>query len=554
MICPNCKKKIRRTAKFCDQCGCEITSAPSFSGSHSAGNGSFLEEILSSISMNTVKVVALFTAVVLLFVILISSFFSGGSDNSFTYLKDRELYYSSVSGAKGKQASSQLLDGSNAVGDISSFVRIDTEGKKLFYIDHFDGSGYDLYYKRTARLGGKPKAIAEDINVYDINDKGNKVTYIKNGGDLYQHNLKKQSDKIDSNVMSFIVSDNGSKILYQKLTIDSDRYCVDLYYSKSGKEGTLVESAIDKICHISEDLTQIYYIKSGSLYKLNIGGKPKLISDKANNVIKIYDSGKIYFTASIDKGASLYYYNGKKDVKLVSNNFYSCEDVSSEKPVILYYTETVTDTETSYAYKIACDANTYTLEYDISSAHLSDDGEELYYITNPAKDSNGFGDLMKATVTKKKLKKPKLVDSNVYSGYYVSGKDFMYVKNYVPEKYMGEVYLNNKKVGEDIYWGFINYNEESKSLVYFTDVTAENRATINIYKGKRSKKIAENVLMYTFNFTSKGEFLFISDFESEGDILKICKNKSAKKVDTDVATVIPIQTNEEYDDFVRSKF
>jgi hypothetical protein len=552
MICPNCKKNIRRVAKYCDQCGFELP-AISASGSHSAGNVGFIENILSSISMNTVKIVALLTAAVMLVIILVSSFSGGGNDNTFSYLKNNELYYSSVSKAKGKQASTNLLSGSDTIGDFSNHIRVDSEGKRLFYIDNYDGSGFDLYYKKTARLGGDPKKITEDVNLYDINDKGTKVTYVKNGGDLYQHNLKQQTDKIDSGVMSFIASDNGKKILYQKLSQETDRYCVDIYISKSGKAGKLIASAVDKVCDVSDDMSLIYFIKSGALYKMKVGSEPKMISDKASNVVKVYDSGKVYFTVSIDKGAALYYYNGKKDVELVSNSFYSCEDASDEKPVMLYYSETITDDSVEYKYNIAWEDKTYALDYNISSAHLSEDGEELYFISNSSLES-GAGDLMRTTVSKKKIKEPKKIESNVFAGYYVSSDKFMFVKNYVSEKYQGDVYINNKKVGENIFWGFINYCEISDTLVYFTDITGENRATLNIHKGKRSKKISENVVMYSLTFTPEGEFLFINNFDSGMGTLNICKNKSAKKVDTEVSSIIKIPSNEEYDESVISKF
>lgn len=553
ITCPNCKNRSRNGARFCDKCGTQFSEVPVSFGSHSAPGDGGIAAVLSKISVNTVKITAILLVIVVILVVLLSTLTASGDNNSFSYIKDNELYYSTAAKAKGKQASTELLDGVASAGDIGDYVRIDNDGKRLFFVDKYDGTGYDLYFKNTSKLKKESVKITSDINVYDINDKGTLVTYIKDGGDLYQHDLNEQSNRIDESVMSFVASDNGKRIIYLKMSEESDSYAVDVYLSKSGKPGDKIASSISDVNYLSDDFKLMYYTKNGSFYKTKVGREPELISDGIGNVIKIYETGEAYYTGLGDSSTHLYYYDGKNKPVLVTDAFYSAEDYATDKPVLIFYSETVTDDSYDYSFYIATEEKSQKLDFDISSVDISSSGKQLYYISE-VDPATGAGTLYKASISSGGISEPKKCDTNIYSGYYLSSDKFIYIKNYNATDKVGDVYINDKKIGENIHWGYINYSDRSDILVYFTDVSENNTATLNVYKGGSSKAVSDDTYMYSLTFTPKGEPLFLADFKSDDGILYICKGKKAKKVDVDVSSIISIVTNDDYDMRVLANF
>lgn len=550
-ICHNCRKTLRDGAKFCDNCGVPVAGTPVSAGSHSAPAKGPFASLLSGFTLNlsakTVKRAVSAVAVILVLIILISVIVPSSDNNSFAYIKDDEMYYSTVSNAKGKQATTDLLDNSTSIGDIDDLVRLSDDGKRLFFIDKYDGSGYDLYFKKTSSLKKASEKITSDVNIYDINDKGTLVTYIKDGGKLYQHNLKEQSDKIDENVMSFVASDNGKRIVYLKVQSGSDTYALDIYLSKSGKAGEKVVTGVESIKYLSKDLKTVYFTNSNELFKVKIGNEPEKISDGIRDVIKVYDSGELYFVKDAgDSTSTLFYYDGKKEPVAIANNFYSSEDYAEDTPALVFYAENSKEGAQSNSYCVAVKDEVSALEYDISSIDMDPAGDEIYFIAD-ADSQSGIGDLYRAKLTGREIKAAEKQDAEVFSGSFVADGKYLYVKNYDSSDSTGEVYLNGKLVGEDVYWQYINYSDENDTLVFFTDVDEKSNATLNVFKGSKAKKVMDDVYMYSLSIVPKGELLFIGDFDNGDGTLYICKNKKAKKVDDEVSSVIRFATNEEFD-------
>lgn len=546
--CPNCKRSGAPDAKFCDRCGTPLPESTHISGAHGTNTafkfGTFLTA-LSNMSINYLKTLIALVLVVLVIIIIALSFTSAGSLNSLSYLKDNELYYTTISQVKGKQVSSDLLDGASTIGNLDELVRISNDGKRIFFVDKYDGNGYDLYYKNTGRLKRESEKLVSDINIYDINDKGNLVTYIKDGGDLYQHNLRDQSERIDEDVMTFVVSDNGNNIVYFKVDNEASTYCIDVYQSKGGKTGKSVLTGIESVCKISDDLKSIYYLQYGTFYKATIGKDPEKIADNVSEVVKIYDSGECYYVQRDEEGvSSLYYYNGKSE--LVSNGYYSYEDVADTSPVIIFCADiSVNDTKV-FAFKVAVKNKTFDIDNGFSF-DLNAKGDELRYLVNSDESSQTTYTLYSCDVSKNGVSDKKQIDTEVYSGSFVSEDNYMYFKNYHSETTTGDVYFNDRLVDKNIYCGYINYNDESNSLVYFTDVNETNDATLMIYKGRKSSKVRDDVYMHSLIFAPEGEFAFLADYKNGDGTLYICKNKRAKRVDIDVSSIVRFLTNEEYD-------
>ena len=95
---------------------------------------------------------------------------------------------------------------------------------------------------------------------------------------------------IASGVVGFKTADDCKTVGY--LTDENSFYL----WTKGGDK-VKVASDISSIEHVSKDLSTIYFIKDDSLYKKSADSedKEKITSD-ISNVIKIYDSGEIYYT------------------------------------------------------------------------------------------------------------------------------------------------------------------------------------------------------------------------------------------------------------------
>lgn len=556
--CPKCKRKLRNGAKFCDYCGTSVNNLPASVGTHSAPSNGTLSSLLSFFSLNistkSFKSVVSAIAVVLVFIILISVIVPNSENNAFAYIKDNELYYSTVSKSKGKQATTDMLNNVSSVGNIEELVRLSSDGKRLFFVDKYDGSGYDLYYKKTSSMKKESEKITSNIKFYDINDKGTLVTYIKDGGKLYQHDLKEQSNKIDEDILTFIASDDGKSILYIKVQAGSDTYALDVYQSESGKTGEKVLSGAESIKYLSKDLKTIYYVSGSALYKVKVGKEPQKISDGIGEVINVYDSGVAYFSKDAGNGTySLFYYDGKKELTAIADNFHGTVTFAEDYPVLFFHAGNDDNDLTNKSHFLAVKDNVSKLEYDVSSIYVDPDGDNIFFITN-FDSQKGTGKLYKAKLTGNGLKSADEVDTEVCSGSFIAEDKYLYVKNYDGSDSTGDVYLNGKLVGEDIYWNYVNYSAEKDTLVYFTDVDESSMAALNVFKGNKSKKILDDVYMYSLSIAPNGELLFIGGFDNGVGTLYVCKNKKAKMIDEKVSSVIRFSTNEEYDDKIIANF
>lgn len=554
-VCPNCKRVCARDAKFCDKCGTPLPEIQTFSGAHGTGNLFKFDNILniaSNFVTNYLKIIIASVAVLLVVIIIALSFFSVGSSNSITYLKDDELYYMSVSQTKGKQVTKDLLDGVTAVGNLDTYTRISDNGKYLFFIDEYDGAGYDLYFKQTNKLKKTPQKIISDVNIYDISNKGTKVTYIKDGGDLYQHNLREQSEKIDDNVMNFVVSDTGNRIVYFKVDSESTTYAIDVYLSKSGKKGEPVLTEIENICKISDDLKYIYYTQYGTLYKAVLGSKPEKLATEVGNIINIYDSGECYYTRKAENGSSsLYYLTNKTEPKKICDNYYSFENFAKDSPALVYYANSNADNSNEFKYYLALGDAAYELENG-SSFSINDNATEIRY-TVASQDNQNTNTLYSASISNKGVSKAIEIDNDIHSSRYLDADKFMYIKNYIAETSIGDIYINDKLVAEKAYCGYTNYCKETKTLLFYTDIDESNNGTLKAFKSRKPYKIRDDVYIHSLITAPGGEILFLTDYKNGDGVLYVCKNRRAKKVDIDVSSIIRFKTNQEYDESINNK-
>lgn len=528
--CPNCNAEIVVGANKCEECGYKFASKRN---SHSAQKANGFKGLF--------KIVIPVVAVLIVVAVAASLIFLPSSiADRFGYFKDGEIFISDFSEGYGQQVTDNFKADNIVFGNYRNFVRLSNNGKRIFYIDNYDGTSYKLYSKNISNVNAKPLKISSDILIYDISDDGSIVSYIKDKGYLYQHDLKTQSDLIDKDVINFLASDNGKTILYQKSSEGDKSYQFDLYISKSGGKGKKIVSNVDSFKYVSQDLSTVYYVSSSSLYKLNIGKKPVKLIENIRDIIKIYDSGEVFFTQTNKEGkASLYYFDGSKVSKALAENYYRTETVATEKPVMVVCCD-----GKEITYNVVVKDKVYNIEHSVVSIALNSAGTELYYTADF--DANTQLTTLYSAKIDNSLKSVKKVTNGVFQGKYLSGEKYVYVKDFNTSTMTGTVYFDNKIVAKDVYYSGLKYSVKDNMLLYF-DKLSDSNARLNKYVKGKSSVIRDTVLINSLSVPKDSTITFIADCFSDDGILYVYKGGNTIKVDHDVSSIFSIMTNEEYD-------
>jgi len=550
--CPFCYNPLNEDDEICDVCGSKIIrnddeSKPKSVSPVSAARhqkltafDEALEKLPFKVTDLLLKRIALVLAAVLLVSFVISFFKPDRSPDYILYGKDEEIFLSKTSAISPKQVTIDYgLDYFD--NNLGLSYRVSENGKKVFFFDY--GSN-NLYY-RTSKLNKDSVFLASNVLTYDINDAGNLITYVKDGNQLYQHNLSDQLNMIDSNVAAFVVSGDGKTILYTKYDGDTLNLC----RYKFGKEAETVVSSVSSLSYISDDLSTVIYIKKGYLFKEKIGSKPQKITSNIHRVIKVYDENSLYFVVSDPESHtdSLYYYNGKK-AKLVMNGYTGFTECGVETPSIAF--SCINDSKITYY--VAVEDKASEIEKSVfDNVYVDPSGKSIYFIADA--DPNTFlGNLYKASVSKGGVKSIKLVDENVYGGKFLDNGKFVYLKNYNPQTFSGEVFLNGKSLGKNISWMEISCSSELNGLIYFKNSNGRI-GDMYFYKSGKEKKVAEKVLMSSYRITDGGEVLCLSDYSEAYSVgeLKLFNGSKSKNVDVGVNYVADFYNDDEFTEYLK---
>lgn len=299
IFCPNCGKQTSTEFAFCQSCGASITEAPAEEKPAAAPAEK------KKLPKKAIMFGGIGVAVVAVLILVISLIVGGGkAKNDFTlYLKDSEIFFSDLKkDSEAWQLTSRLVDDED-VDDrylasnegtyiLSSCICTSEDGKYIFFLDKIseDDGLFNLYYREIAKPEAEAIKVASDVRSYTVNSSATIVTYLKGDeGNLYQYKLAEDSkDKVASEVEGFEVSDDGAKIGY----INSEG---SLYLQYAGKDKEKIASEVSSLEYLTEDFKTVYYIKEGSLYKQVEGEDCAKIASNVYDVIKIYETGEIYY-------------------------------------------------------------------------------------------------------------------------------------------------------------------------------------------------------------------------------------------------------------------
>lgn len=308
IFCPNCGKQTSTEFAFCQSCGASITETPAEEQPAAAPAEK------KKLPKKAIMFGGIGVAVIAVLILVISLFSGGGGkgeNNYALYLKDSEIFFTDLKkDSEAWQLTSRLVDTddvddedlADAGYQLGLYTYMSEDGKYIFFPDKIgdDDDGFNLYYREVAKPDAEAVKIDSDVQSYTVNDSATLVTYLKGEeGNLYQYKIGEDSkDKIASEVRGFEVSDDGKKIGY----INSEN---SIYLKYADKEKEKIASDVSTLEYVTEDFTTVYYIKDGSLYKQVEGADKVKIASDVYDVIKIYDSGEIYYLTSEAEEISL---------------------------------------------------------------------------------------------------------------------------------------------------------------------------------------------------------------------------------------------------------
>lgn len=626
MFCPYCKKEIEDDSLFCSFCGSKIEVTTErdkiFSEKHPNYDEQKSTEFASTLSCGAsiaeksveepvtvldapetpkakkqlpkkeVMFGAIGAAVIAVLIIAISLFSGIGKskDNVVFYVKDQEIFFSDLKkDSEAWQLTSRLFDYDNIgeeglifssssssyedIAGVSYYLGactyVSEDGKYIFFPDKNDDDDYyglKLYYREVDKPEEEAIKIDSEVWDYTVNTSATLVTYIKGEeGNLYQYKIGEDSkDKIASGVIDYWVSDDGDKIGY--LNTEGSLY---LKYADKDKEK--IASEVSSIEYLNDKITTAYYIKDDSLYKQVEGEDRIKIAPDVHSVLKIYDSGEIYYLKSepeellpMDKGTieqpvySLCYFNGTEETVITDtfDNSYNSYAIAANAAVIAYeaYDQSHLEYERYIAVKdtaTVVEQQEYATDFTINA-----DGTIVYYIDN-IPDDKDYGELYRIDITNGVIGKPEFYDSDVlYCNYiyknieFVNGSRLLYFKDCKDvdrTDAAGEVYIDKVRVGTDVcIRSVVNYGDCDK-VFYLTDWDNDKKCgTLKVYQGDKVTKIADDV--YDYVVTNEGRAIYLSDYSLQyhmGELSEWNKGKT-RKIDDDVMSIIPLMESRSY--------
>ncbi len=334
LTCPKCNKKYDDEFRFCNECGTDLiaTAVCANCGLEVSAEYAFCEKCGSPLSSDpaskdvsnkvnvgkkTGMLLAIGGVVAIAILILLLCLFSGGKNEAASYglyLKDNEIFYSNLKeGSKPIQITSELFaDGfeekygedfreelAQYIGStLSDVTGVSANGSRFIFPDklNYNDNGFALY---NMTISGEEKndtnKIGSDIDadMVAISEDLNIITYVTDyEGSLYQYDVEKdEKTKIAVDVAGISVSKDG-KILYY---INDD----DAVYVKcAGKDREKISGEDSNVVYISEDYSTAYIMWEESLYKCQIGKEKEKIASDVNYVLKIYESGEMYYLSN----------------------------------------------------------------------------------------------------------------------------------------------------------------------------------------------------------------------------------------------------------------
>lgn len=524
-------------------------------------------------------------------------YFVKSDDGSLIFYPDKISYDDDGFNLYYKKLSKADKEGQKIDSDIAAYSVNDAAA----LITYIKGDG-DLY-SYNLKKSDKTK-ISTDVSNYEVSDDGKKVYYLNDEEELYVWKQDKDKEKIDSDVTEvYYITDDFKTIYYTKEDSfykktegkDKEKIASNVsevlrvydsgaaYYIKdnSGSQSIsdfIVDDMAEEDLNIKEpewpDYPSRYSYYSDSAYNAAVAEynkakeeydekyqqyQEKLFRDQMRDALDDETSFNL-------EQYELFYYNGK-DTEKVTEGFmgrysyntasdtemivYTALDMESFEKVKLSKFENIYDLESTITTELLQSANHYVAAG--AKASVIDVEEGRNFVLNAAGDRVLFlsdvdseksrGDLYVVKINNGKVSAPELYDSDVYTGtgvYFTGGGHIRYFKDYDEEN--GDLYVDRKQAGYDVYRYSLMYDEDNDKLYYYTDYdTSKQEGTLMVYKDGKSEKIADDVNEYVL---ADGDVFYLSEYSQKSykGELYCYSGKKSKKVDDDVVGIMAAVT------------
>ncbi len=367
---------------------------------------------------------------------------------------------------------------------------------------------------------------------------------------------------IDTGVSSgLLVSSTGKVVLYAKTGVNEEgTSSISLYsYKKNGKPQLITDNYAPNIYPMLSYSAKYLAFASPdaetgttALYVTKLSaGKPKTtkVAEDVEALHSINDSGYAFFDKTIKKddgttGKALSYAAPNKPVTVVAENATVREDCFGQLTRnFAFYVNMPDSAAKFYAGKTN---KVPELRFEEENFYLNPDVENKNYIfiTIDETDANSL------TIHRMKGKKLKTVAEKVSAegiNNVLNSRDYnkiTYIRNFDQETYSGEFFISKTsfgiqketKIADGV--SLAIGTPDLKYIAYFTDLDLNTgKGTLNLFNGKKSTVVAENVPYYTVTFSGDNKTLFymtdLTDDGSKGTLKMAKTNKPSKSVDID---------------------
>ena len=191
-------------------------------------------------------------------------------------------------------------------GDVTENTKFSQNGDRVFYPQNFDGpkNTFTLYMKYTDRPGDRPLKIDSDVLSYDITSDGSKVIYHKyNEGTLYVNEIKngqtENGQKISSRVSEYYYNEGLTAFIWR----DTD----GMWYSgkENDKEIKLADGTAGDLTAYVRDNLDVYYLQNGNFYYRPFG-KDGIKIDSDVSECSVGTGGTVFYLKKTPAGRSFY--------------------------------------------------------------------------------------------------------------------------------------------------------------------------------------------------------------------------------------------------------
>ena len=440
--------------------------------------------------------------------------------------------------------------------DVSTY-QISRDATKIIYLTYEDNNVFLWNSEKGSEL------IAEAIeNLYCIFNEDTVVIYYEKDGTLYKNTEGKDAQQLASDI-SDILTANNAGIYYIKSNSETGGTLLDVVnddmkesdaamtepvapsYPNSYMYSTLEEylAACDQYDADWEKYQTAYTAYNEKLYRdslreeladesfyegqgticFNDGSAEKIISTSSSLstydalLANSYDQAILVFQSYDLEAVPSVNLSEASDLYELRSMLYDAYDEAKQVGVAVGGSVTMLPVEDSRNYV------------------LSEDGSVLYYIDQASEDDE-TDSLYKVTLSGSTVGSPELVDSEVSGIVRTIGNEILYSKD--ADGATGDLYLSGKLIDYDCALDLqISEDEESGCLLYYTDAE-EIGATLNMYNGKESVKIADDVIQYFL--LPDGSVAYLYDFResSQSGELHYYNNGKDEKIDDDVQAIM----------------